>query len=82
MVFSPKKLNLHSNLVVWFWFIPNQSSTPLEEGFWWLGDDKSKAKKDMEKGSSINHVVKFWVFFTPPPSSWSLLLNNADVIKC
>ena len=31
------------------------------------------------KGSSINHVVKFFGIFDPP--SWSLLLNKAYVIK-
>ena len=32
-------------------------------------------------GSSINHVVKFWVFFTILPPSWPLLLNRAYIIK-
>ena len=35
----------------------------------------------LDKGSFINHVVKFLGIFDPLPPSWSLLLNKAYVIK-
>ena len=40
----------------------------------------SRAYKIIQ-GSSINHMVKILGIFDPLPPSWSLLLNNAYVIK-
>ena len=40
----------------------------------------SRAYKIIQ-GSSINHMVKILGIFDPPPSTWSLLLNNVYVMK-
>ena len=37
-------------------------------------------RKELYKGSSINHVDRFLNIFDPPPPSWTILLNKAYVV--